>query len=218
MDDIMTIPLSYIAQYNYCKRRAGLLMNEQLWNESSDTAMGRYEHERVHTSSKENKSDCVLVTDMPVFSEKMGLYGKCDAVEMNENANGCVIPFLDNEKYIPYPIEYKHGVVRNEIEYELQLCAQAMCIEEMFGCIIDKGAIFYITSHRRHEVLFDEEKRKAVYETAKSLWVLSNSQAVPNAVFSSKCRKCSLYNICMPNTEKSAQKYLAQIHKSFEEE
>ncbi len=218
MDDNITIPLSYISQYNYCKRRAALLMIEQLWNENSYTAMGRGEHERVHTPAADHKSNCIVVTDMPVYSEKMLLFGKCDAVEMNEDINGCVIPFLDNKKYIPYPIEYKHGVLRDETEYELQLCAQAMCIEEMFTCHIDKGAVFYITSHRRHEVFFDEVKRKAVIETSAQLLKLSNSQTVPQAEFSPKCKKCSLNNLCMPNAEKSAEKYIKMIHGSFKEE
>ena len=218
MDDNITIPLSYISQYNYCKRRAGLLMNEQFWIENLYTVMGRNEHEYVHTPAAEHKSDCIVVTDMPVFSEKMFLFGKCDAVEMNEDESGCVIPFLNNKKYIPYPVEYKHGVLRDETEYELQLCAQAMCIEEMFGCYIDKGAVFYITSHRRHEVLFDEAKRKAVYDTAEQLLKLLKSQTVPQAEFSPKCKKCSLNDLCMPNTEKSAKKYIAMVHGSFKEE
>ncbi len=218
MDDNLTTPLSYISQYNYCKRRAALLMIERLWDENSYTAMGRNEHDHVHTPAADHKSDCIVVTDMPVFSGKMLLFGKCDAVEMYEDENGCVISFLDNKKFIPYPIEYKHGVLRNETEYELQLCAQAMCIEEMFDCHIDKGAVFYITSHRRREVFFDEEKRKAVYETVKQLRSLLNSQTVPQAEYSSKCKKCSLNNLCMPNLEKSAKKYITMIHGSFKEE
>ena len=73
-------------------------MLEQIWNENSYTAMGRSEHERVHTSAAEHKTNCIVVTDMPVYSEKMFLFGKCDAVEMNEDTNSCVIPFLDNKK------------------------------------------------------------------------------------------------------------------------
>lgn len=218
MEDNITIPLSYISQYNYCKRRAALIMIEQLWNENSYTAMGRGEHEHVHTPAAEHTSNCIVITDMPVLSEKMHLFGKCDAVEMNEDINGFVIPFLDNKKYIPYPIEYKHGVLRNETEYELQLCAQTMCIEEMYNCHIDKGAVFYITSHRRHEVIFDEDKRKAVFETAVQLLNLLNSQTVPQAEYSPKCKKCSLNDLCMPNTEKSAKKYITMIHNSFKEE
>ena len=160
MDDNLTIPLSYISQYNYCKRRAALLMIERLWDENSYTAMGRNEHDRVHTPAADHKSDCIVVTDMPVFSGKMLLFGKCDAVEMYEDENGCVISFLDNKKFIPYPIEYKHGVLRNETEYELQLCAQAMCIEEMFDCHIDKGAVFILPRTGGAKCFLTKKKEK----------------------------------------------------------
>ena len=215
MEDDKLIPLSYISQYCYCKRRVGLLMLEQQWNDSVDTAKGTVEHNNVHTSGQVKRSDICTITDMQVISRKMNLIGKCDAVEVIEDKNGVVIGFVGDKRYHLYPVEYKHGKLRSEEEYELQLCGQAMCLEEMYSCQIEKGAIFYISSHRRKEIFFTEKLRNKVAEISNELILMLDSSVVPEAEASSKCIRCSLRDICMPETEKTIGSYMKQLRKEI---
>lgn len=215
MEEDNMIPLSYVSQYNYCKRRAGLLLLEQQWNESTDTAKGRVEHKNVHSASIEQRGSITVISDLCITSKKLNLSGKCDAIEAVKNNSGSNFPFLNNDKYLLYPIEYKHGKLRNELEYELQLCAQAICLEETYNCQIDKGAIFYISSHRRCEVIFTEALRTSVIETAKSLSEMLVLCKMPQAESSSKCLKCSLKDICIPDVPCSAKKYIKSIYSDF---
>ena len=189
MNDTEKIPLSYLSQYYFCKRRAGLILLEQAWEDNVYTVEGSLQHERVHTKRIEKRGNFVKLYELSVFSELHCLSGKCDCVEAYECEEGVVIPALQ-QTYQLYPIEYKHGRIRNEIEYQVQLCAQAMCLEEMFGCHIPKGALFYIDAHRRIEV----ELHK-----------------VPSAAFERKCLKCSLYEICQPKVKASASSYLKAL-------
>lgn len=218
MDEENMIPLSYVSQYNYCKRRVALLMNEQQWKDSADTMKGNNEHCIVHSLSAYRKGKNVVINDLYVFSNFLHLSGRCDSVEAYSSENGCIIPFLDEYKYELYPIEYKHGKLRDEIEYELQLCAQAMCLEEMFGCKIDKGAVFYISSHRKKEIVFTEDMRNTVKNTASSLLSMKKTHIVPQAEKEAKCTKCSIKDICMPGVSKSIKSYMKNLYKSFESE
>ena len=144
-DEREYLPLSYLSQTDYCPRRVGLLLNERVWIESADTAKGRKEHEGVHTRRIERRGSQVRLFEYPVFSDMLGLSGKCDLIEAQENASGCQIPAVDFPVLL-YPVEYKHGKLREEREYNIQLCAQAMCLEEMYHTTITEGAIFYLSS------------------------------------------------------------------------
>lgn len=216
MEEDSYIPLSYISQYNYCRRRAGLLMLEQQWNDSSDTVKGSLEHKNVHTASITSRNSIITITDMSVVSRKMNLMGKCDAVEAVLSENGTAFPWIGRDKYELYPIEYKHGSIRMEPEYEYQLCAQAMCMEEMFGCSIASGAIFFISSHRNQEVHFTKEHREAVVKTAAELSQMLENKIIPKAEYSPKCMKCSLKDICMPKISNSVLDYLKFVKQDNE--
>ena len=133
-------PLSWLSQYGYCKRRCSLLALEQIWQENEYTAAGRMQHKRVHTGRTEQRGDSIYIFEMPVFSHALGVSGFCDCVEAHPSPSGVAIPH-GKGKYTFYPVEYKHGVVRDEEEYHLQLCAQAICLEERFGVEIPAGAI-----------------------------------------------------------------------------
>ncbi|MBP0965991.1 MAG: CRISPR-associated protein Cas4 [Oscillospiraceae bacterium] len=216
MEEDNFIPISYISQYNYCKRRAGLLLLEQQWNDSSDTVKGSLEHKNVHTASITSRNSIITVTDMSVVSHKLNLMGKCDAVEAVLSDNGTALPWIGSEKYELFPIEYKHGSIRTEPEYEYQLCAQAMCMEEMFGCSIRSGAIFFISSHRNHEVIFTKEHREAVEKTAFELSQMLENKLIPKADYSPKCLKCSLKDICLPKASDSISDYLKSVKQENE--
>lgn len=215
MEEDNLIPLSYISQYVYCKRRVGLLMLEQQWKDSTDTVKGTLEHHHVHVDGIKTQNGIFVLTDMTVVSKKLNLFGKCDAVEASACPTGTAFPFLPEGLYALYPIEYKHGKLRSEHEYELQLCAQAMCLEEMYHCTIPSGALFYISSHRRKEIIFTTALRNDVIDTAKALHKMMISGKTSTADFSSKCIRCSLKDICMPEVNTSAQSYLEQIKKEM---
>lgn len=210
------MPLSWLSQADYCLRRAALLLNERVWEESGDTAKGRAEHEQVHTQRMEKRGDTVKLCEYTVFSDKLGVWGKCDCIEAVRAENGCRIPGVSFPVSL-YPIEYKHGSVREEPEYEIQLCAQAMCLEEMFQTSIPEGALFYISSHRRMSVTLDAELRAQTEQTARTLLEIRENLAVPAAEYGAKCKRCSLREYCMPRVRASAQVYCRTLEAEAKE-
>ncbi len=210
MDDREYLPLSYLSQIGYCPRRAGLLLNERLWAESADTAKGRAEHARVHTQRIERRGESLKLYEYTVFSDRLSVLGKCDCVEAVRDDAGCRIPAADFPVSL-YPVEYKHGSVREEEEYQVQLCAQAMCLEEMFHTAIPQGALFFISAHRRLPVLFDAALRRRTEQLAQELADIRRRLTVPPAQYSAKCRRCSLRELCMPRVRHSAAAYLLRL-------
>lgn len=199
-------PLSWLSQYGYCKRRCSLLALEQIWQENEYTAAGRMQHKRVHTARTQQRGDVIHIFEMPVFSRRLGVSGLCDCVEAHPSPSGASIPYGEGA-YTFFPVEYKHGVVRDEEEYHLQLCGQAICLEERFGVQIPAGAIFFIDAHRRDEVLFSQELREQTWQTAKEIADMVESAKLIPAVYGAKCRKCSLREACQPKIKKSARSY-----------
>lgn len=210
-------PLSWLSQYGYCPRRCGLLAIEQVWEENADTASGRAQHGRVHTARIERRGTRLSLFELPVFSRSLGVSGKCDCVEAELSDHGVPLPY-GSGKYTLYPVEYKHGLVRDETEYQVQLCAQAMCLEEQFGAAIPSGAIFYIGAHRRDEVLFTPELRALTRQIADNVFNLLISATVPPAVYSAKCRRCSLLDSCNPKLKRSAQSYCHSVWREATED
>ena len=211
------LPLSYLSQTAYCPRRVGLLLNEQLWVESADTAQGRLEHANVHNRRIERRGTSVKLYEYDVISGVLGVSGKCDLIEAEQDIkSGCIIPAVDFPVRL-YPVEFKHGRLREEPEYNLQLCAQAMCLEEMYHTKIAQGAIFYIASHRRQTVDFDEKLRDDVSHTAALLHQIRDSLSVPQAGYSAKCKRCSLAELCMPGVQSSADAYCRQMIREAKE-
>ena len=206
------IPISYISQFEYCKRRAGLLFLEQQWNENVHTAEGSIVHERVHSGFNESRGDLVLLRDISIVSYKLGLVGKTDCIELTRNPHGDILPGLDG-KWLICPVEYKHGDVRDELEYELQVCAQAICIEEMCDCHIEYGYLFYEGAHRRLQVIFNDEKRSKVEKTVAELHKMQQNGDTPAAIKTSRCNGCSMYDVCLPNKLKNPSSYLQKLMK-----
>lgn len=208
--------LSQLTQAGYCPRRAALIMCDQIWQESVDTAKGRAEHQRVHTQRVERRGTDLKLFEFDVVSHKLWLKGKCDCVEAAADPNGCLIPAAEFPVRL-YPVEFKHGKVRAEREYEIQLCAQAMCLEEMYHTEIPEGAIFYISSHRRYPVQLDQTLRNLVQETAGALRELQNGWNLPAPEYGAKCVKCSLRERCMPQLQRSAKDYCSRLARAAEE-
>jgi CRISPR-associated exonuclease Cas4 len=212
MDEWDPIPLSRLAQAGYCLRRAALLTNEQIWMESADTAKGRKEHEKVHTERVERRGAEVKLYEHAVFSIALGISGKCDCIEATAYEQGCRIPSVDFPVQL-YPVEYKHGKLRHEESYELQLCAQAMCLEEMYHTQISEGAVFYISSHRRQAVSLDAALRQKVQATISDIERIRMSHWVPPAEYGPKCSRCSIREFCMPELQTSALDYCRNLEK-----
>ena len=203
-------PLSWLTQFGYCPRRCGLLAIDQAWVENEYTASGRSQHKRVHTARIDRRGTFMELCEQPVYSRSLGVSGKCDCLEAWEDPNGVPLPYGE-KRYRLYPIEYKHGVVRDETEYHVQLCAQAICLEEQFHCAIPKGAIFYINAHRRDEVVLDQELRKLTYDLAVRIRQMLEKGEVPPAAYSAKCRKCSMITYCSPQLKQSAAGYCKKL-------
>ncbi len=185
-------------------------MLEQVWQDNTDTAMGSLEHANVHHEHIERRGNTAKIYEMYVCSDELRLVGLCDCIEAEADPNGAYVEPL-NGSYRLFPVEYKHGVKRDELEYNVQLCAQAMCLEEMFNCRIEEGAVFYITSHRRVTVELDEELRKLVCEGAYALEKMRRSMKIPTANYTVKCRKCSLQEQCAPKVRTSAEMYIKKL-------
>ncbi len=212
MNDAEYLPLSWLSQVCYCPRRAGLLLNERLWEENADTAKGRAEHERVHTQRVERRGDHIKLFEFTVFSDQYQLIGKCDCIEAVRDAAGCQIPAAEFPVKL-YPVEYKHGSVREEEEYQIQLCAQAMCLEEMFHTDIPEGSIFFISSHRRMPVSLDDTLRAKTRKAAETLHRIRQELLVPQAEYCTKCKRCSLRELCMPKVRASARNYCRALER-----
>ena len=186
-DDLL---LSQLTHGSYCLRRFALVTNELIWAESTDTAKGRMEHERTHTRRMERRGSEIKLYGFEVHSRQMGLHGTCDCIEASESPDGCMVPGIPFPVRL-YPVEYKHGRVRQEEEYELQLCAQAMCLEEMFQTEIGEGSLYYTSSHRRYPVKLTRELRQKVNDMVCKLREIRASYLLPKAEYARKLNECA---------------------------
>lgn len=219
------LPLSWLSQWGYCPRRCGLLAIEQLWSDNAFTVEGTLQHKRVHTARVEKRGDQMAFYERPVFSNALGLSGLCDCVEARRIApsdhaavSGATLPDSEGQWQL-YPVEYKHGVVRHhEGEYHIQLCAQAICLEEMYGGHIPAGAIFYIKDHRRDEILLTDELRQRTVKAAKDIHDMLEDGIIPMAQKTAKCQKCSMVDSCMPDAQTTAAAYLSALKTSLSED
>ncbi len=184
LDDVIEVPISAIEHYSYCPRRCALIHVEQTYDENIFTIRGRIAHERVDSGDGETKEGVRVERAIPLWSERYGLRGKADLVEFREEG--------------PYPVEYKVGR-RHGVHADLQLCAQALCLEEMLGERVERGAVYYHALRHRHEVLFDEALRRRTVEVVEEIREMLREQLLPEAPNDSRCPQCSLLNACLPS-------------------
>lgn len=200
-DDLL--PLSALQHLLFCERQCALIHIEQVWAENLFTAQGRVMHERVDQVGRESRRDVRLEFGVPLRSLRLGLSGKADMVEFHKQEDG---------SWLPYPVEYKRGRPKKEDWDRVQLCAQAICLEEMLEVVVSEGALFYGKNRRRQVVGFDRELRRQTEDTANRLHALIRSGRTPSARFEKKCESCSLKNTCMPKSAgsgKNVGRYLA---------
>lgn len=193
-EELVIISVSALNQYSYCPRRCYLIHAEGEFTENVHTVRGTREHERVDEDRTESSAQARVDYALPVWSQRLGLSGKCDAVEHHQD--GTV-----------YPVEHKHGKRRKWLNDDLQLAAQAMCLEEMLEAPVPKGAIYHQQSRRRREVDIDAALREAVESTVVEVRAILASDQPPAPIDDPrKCRECSLREICQPELGRAAMR------------
>lgn len=198
------IQLSAIQHFLFCERQCYLIHAEQIWHDNVFTAEGNVLHERVDEQKLRSQGEGVRIEyGLLMRSLRLGLSGKADVVEFHRQEDGT---------WRPYPVEYKRGRPKENRCDEVQLCAQALCLEEMLGVKIPDGALFYGKTHHRKEVIFDEELRKLTAEVCrKTINVIEKKKAPPAVYEKDKCDNCSLSEQCLPKANaKSAIKYIEE--------
>ncbi len=179
------IPISALQHFVYCPRQCALIHVESIWEDNLYTLRGRRAHEGVDLPEGLVREGVRVEYALPLFSERLGLVGRADVVEFHGGA--------------PYPVEHKVGPRRARRADEAQLCAQALCLEEMLGTEVRKGALFYRASKRRQEVVFTLELRAFVEEIVGKVRALLQTAQLPPPVNDARCRDCSLVEACMPH-------------------
>lgn len=206
-DDVEQVMISALEHYSYCPRQCALIHVEQTFDENIYTLKGNIAHERVDQISTRNEEDMRVERALPFWSRRLGLVGRADVVEFHDT--------------LPYPVEYKLGR-RREWQYEaIQVCAQALCLEEMLGLAVPQGAIYYCSSRIRREITFDTHLRETVEEITRAVRALLKNSSVPPAVNDQRCNKCSLIESCLPNVVVKLgrlQYYRSTLFKTDEEE
>lgn len=210
------LSLSGIQHFAFCRRQWALIHIEQQWQENLRTVEGKILHEKAHDKLlKEKRGDIIISRGMAVFSKSLGINGVCDIVELHKDKDGVSI-FGRDGLYKAFPVEYKRGKPKEDDVDILQLTAQAMCLEEMLGCEIDMGFMFYGEINRRTRVDITDELKHRVKEICKEMHQFYERRYTPKVKTSKKCRACSLKNICLPQLCKnvSVRNY---IERSLEE-
>lgn len=180
------IMLSALQHYSYCPRQCALIHVEQAFDENVHTMRGNAAHQRVDEPGYESFEGVRSEKALPVWSERLGLIGKCDVVEFYPDGR-------------IYPVEFKHGKKRAKAHDDIQLTAQAICLEEMTGKPVSHGAIYHHSSRRRREVAITDALRRQVEETVAAVRALLVSGTLPSPVNDARCKECSLKEICQPH-------------------
>lgn len=200
--DLDLIPISALNHYAYCSRRCALIHMEQTYEENLYTLRGNHLHERTDQPDESGWEDGIRVERaLPLWSKQLGLIGKADVVEFHGET--------------PYPVEYKSGPNRQFDNDDLQLCAQALCLEEMTGKAVPRGAIYHHSSRKRREVECTPELRGQVVQSIQAIRRMLASEQLPPPVNDRRCTHCSLRESCMPSVVDEGQQASAVVRDLF---
>ena len=191
-DESQLLPISALQHLIFCERQCALIHVEQLWAENVLTVEGRQLHEKAHDGKSETTGNIRIARSLWLKSHQLGLIGQADIVEFHDD--GAVIP-----------IEYKRGKPKKDDSDRVQICAQAMCLEEMLDVTIDHAFLFYGTKQRRTEVTIDQPLRDITLKNIERLRQLIDGRETPSAVRMPKCEKCSLVELCIPDSQRLRQ-------------
>jgi len=178
------VPISALEHYAYCPRQCALIHVEQAWDENLYTMRGRDVHERVDEISGHELAGVRFERALPIWCRRLNLTGKADLVEFHDG--------------VPYPVEYKSGRQRKGNPETLQLCAQALCLEEMFNVLVEKGALYWHGSRERREIIFTDAMRRQVEEVTSQVSEMLEKRIMPPPVNDKRCEGCSLKESCLP--------------------
>ncbi|MDD9859202.1 MAG: CRISPR-associated protein Cas4 [Nitrospira sp.] len=196
------VMISALEHWSYCPRQYALIHIDQTYEENLYTMRGRAVHTTVDKVETEIQPGVRIERALPLWSKTLGLVGKADVVEFHGT--------------VPYPVEYKSGSRRQREHDDLQLCAQAMCLEEMTGQAVPRGAIFHHAARRRREVIFSPTLKKHVEEAIAAIRVLLADKKLPPPVHDRRCEKCSLKDACMPHVTADRNRESRQLARLFD--
>ena len=206
IDDL--IQLSALQHYAFCPRQCALIHVEQAWAENRLTAEGRIMHEHVHEEGDESRGDVRIERGASLRSLRLGLIGKADVVEYHRQADG---------SWQAFPVEYKRGKPKPDHSDKVQLCAQAICLEEMLNASIPAGALFYGKTRRRLDVDFNEALRQETADAAIKTHELIDAGITPTPVYAKRCESCSLMAECMPKTIQKKRTVASYLKRMLDE-
>ena len=204
------LQLSGLQHFSFCRRQWALIHIENQWSENLRTIEGNLFHNRAHDEQRrERRGDTLILRGLPIVSHTLRLSGQCDVLEFHASPKGV---HLRGEEglWIPFPVEYKRGAPKENFADQLQLCAQAICLEEMLCCYISEGALFYGETRRRTAVLFTEELREKVRLTTAEMHQMFRRSYTPKVRPTKSCNACSLKELCLPvlMRKKNVSEYL----------
>lgn len=207
------LALSGIQHFSFCRRQWALIHIESIWADNLLTVEGELMHERAHDEVlRERRGDVVIVRGLTVRSASLGVWGKCDVVEFHSDPHGHPLHGEDG-LWRALPVEYKHGRSKTNDADRLQLCAQAMCLEEMLACEITYGCLYYGMTHSREKVVFDSTLREQVEKCFSEMHRMYNSRSIPRPKRFAACASCSLLELCIPkdlNVASYVERYLKE--------
>lgn len=204
--------LSGIQHFAFCRRQWAIIHIEQQWAENYRTTAGELMHKKAHDEgSFEKRGNLLIVRGMRIASHELGVSGQCDVVEFHQDEAGVELFGYDG-KWHPVPVEYKRGTLKENNADELQLCAQAVCLEEMFQTNISEGYLFYGENRHRSRVEFTDSLRQEVKKMTKEMHELFGKGYTPNVKPTKRCKACSLENLCVPKLQKAmkVREYIEQ--------
>lgn len=195
--------LSALQHFAFCRRQWALIHLEQQWQDNVRTVDGHLMHRRAHDEAQvEKRGDLLTIRGLRVQSERMHAVGICDVVEFRRDENGITLPGYDG-RWLPYPVEYKRGSPKSDDADVLQLCAQAMCLEEMLLCSIPEGSLFYGETRRRTRISFSSELRERVSSLLAEMHQYTQRGYTPRPKPTKACNACSLKEICLPKLHRT---------------
>jgi CRISPR-associated exonuclease Cas4 len=201
------IQLSALQHYVFCPRQCALIHVEDVWHGNVFTVRGDILHEKVDTDTYETRGTLKTVRGLRIHSTRLGIVGRADVVEFRKSTNADGSPDV-------MPVEFKAGQPKDDLSDKVQLCAQALCLEEMMNTQVKRGAFFYGKIRRRVQVEIDDGLRKQTEEIIAAVHEIVSQKKVPAARYEKKCRNCSLADICMPKAmnEKKLKEYMNDLY------
>lgn len=194
--------LSGIQHFAFCRRQWAIIHIEQQWAENHRTTAGELMHKKAHDEgSFEKRGNLLIARGLRISSRELGVSGQCDVVEFHRDEGGIDLFGYDG-KWRPVPVEYKRGIPKEDNADELQLCAQAVCLEEMFQTVISEGYLYYGENRRRSHVEFSCALREELNQAVKEMHTLFQRGYTPKVKPSKKCKACSLEELCVPKLQK----------------